>query len=97
MDDWLDSRRRHVLRNQERKARGEYDGDFLEVEPERWRAQFVEHHQRVERYFAGRDDLLTMAVTGGDGYEVLCPFLDVPVPATPFPWRHRDVAQDQGR
>ena len=92
IDDWMDSRRRHVLRNRERKERGEYDGTFLEIEPDRWRRQFVDHHRRVEEYFAGRDDLLRMSITGGDGYDVLCPFLDVPPPDTPFPWRHRDAS-----
>ena len=45
VEQWLDSRRRHVLRNRERKAQGEYDGTFLEIEPDRWRAQFVDHHR----------------------------------------------------
>jgi hypothetical protein len=91
VDEWIDSRRRHVERNRERRERGEYNGTFLEIEPERWREQFIEHQARVEAYFGGRDDLLVMRVTDGDGYEQLCPFLGVPVPETPFPWRHRDT------
>src|SRR5205823_12659327 len=63
IDDWIDSRRRHVERNRERMARGEYDGTFLEIEPDRWRKQFVEHHARVEEYFRNRDDLLVMRIT----------------------------------
>jgi hypothetical protein len=95
IDGWLDSRRRHVERNRERRARGEYDGTFLEIEPDRWRAQFIDHHARVERYFAGRDDMLVMRITEGDGYERLCPFLGVPRPSTPFPWRHRGATADR--
>ena len=90
VDTWIDSRRRHVERNRERRARGEYDGTFLTIEPERWRQQFVEHHARVDRYFAGRDDLLVMRITDGDGYEVLCPFLGLQPPSGPFPWGNRD-------
>jgi len=90
VDGWIDSRRRHVERNQERKDRGQYEGTFLEIEPERWREQYAEHHARVAAYFDGRDDMVVMRVTEGDGYDVLCPFLDVPVPATEFPWAHRD-------
>jgi hypothetical protein len=90
IDEWIDSRERHVERNRERRTRGEYDGNFLELEPDRWRAQFIEHHERVERYFRGRDDLLVMRITQGDGYEQLCPYLDRPIPDAPFPWRHRD-------
>jgi hypothetical protein len=90
IDGWIDSRRRHVERNRERKARGEYEGTFLEIEPDRWRTQFLEHHARVEEYFGDRDNLLVMRVTDGDGYELLCPFLGVPVLSSPFPWSHRD-------
>jgi hypothetical protein len=90
VEKWVDSRRRHVLRNRERMARGDYDGTFLEIEPDRWRVQFADHHARVEEYFRGRDNLLVMRVTDGDGYELLCPFLGVPELASPFPWNHRD-------
>ena len=74
-----------MLRNRERKARSEYDGTFLEIEPDRWRAQFVDHHERVEEYFRDRDDLLVMRVTEGDGYELLCPFLGVPISTETVP------------
>lgn len=92
MEGWVESRRRHVLRNQERAARGEYTGTFLTIEPDAWRAEFIEHHEGVAAFFADRDDLLTMRVTEGDGFEKLCPFLGLPVPAEPFPWRHRAAA-----
>jgi hypothetical protein len=90
IDEWIDSRRRHVERNRERKARGEYDGTFLAIEPDRWRHQFLAHHARVEEYFRGRDDLLVMRITEGDGYELLCPFLGRPALASSFPWSHRN-------
>lgn len=91
IDEWVDSRRRHVERNQKLRDRGEYDGAFLEVEPDRWIAQREEHHARVRSYFAERSaDLLVMDVCGGDGYGLLCPFLGVEAPDAPFPWRNRD-------
>lgn len=89
VDDWVESRRAHVLRNQERAQRGEYTGDFLDIDEPAWRDEFAHHHERVAAYFAGRDDLLTMCITEGDGYELLCPFLSLPVPDQPFPHRHR--------
>jgi hypothetical protein len=89
MEDWVESRRAHVLRNQARAERGEYQGTFLTVEPDVWRAEFLAHHEAVDRYFAGRDDLLVLRIAEGDGYEALCPFLEVAVPADPFPHRHR--------
>lgn len=94
VESWIESRRRHVLRNRQRAARGEYCGTFLSFEPEVWRQRFNEHHETVTTYFAGRGDLLTMRITEGDGFDVLCPFLGLPVPAEAFPWRHRAAAAD---
>lgn len=89
LDGWIDSRRRHVERNRVRKAAGDYEGTFLDVEPDVWTEQFRSHHDAVERFFAGRDDLLVMRITEGDGYEALCPFLGLPDPGVAFPTRHR--------
>ena len=47
---------------------------------------YRQRNQRVRDHFRDRpDDLLVMDICGGDGYEVLCPFLDVPVPGEGFP------------
>lgn len=89
MEAWVESRRAHVLRNQERKAAGKYSGTFLVVEPDAWREEFVEHHAAVRAYFEGRDDFLELRITEGDGWEKLCPFLGVDVPKEPFPWHHK--------
>lgn len=44
------------------------------------------HHRAVREHFAGRPgDLLEMDITAGQGWEVLCPFLGVPIPTEPFP------------
>lgn len=91
LDSWLDSRRRHVERNAERKARGEYTGSYLEVDLEGWRRQWEDHHRRVARHFAGRpDDLLVMNIVAGDGWELLAPFLGHPILLEPFPHENRD-------
>ena len=91
LDDWLDSRRRHVERNIRRKTEGKYDGTFLNVDFDAWRDLYLGHHERVRRYFADRpDDLLVMDISAGDGYERLCPFLGIKLPSRPFPWRHKD-------
>lgn len=85
VDSWLDSRRRHVLRNVLRKEAGEYDGSYLDVDLAGWRRQWVDHHRRVADHFRGRDDLLVMNITAGDGWELLAPFLGHPIPLAPFP------------
>ena len=89
LDGWIASRKRHVARNLEKRARGVYQGNFLEVDEEAWTREFRAHHEGVDAYFSGRDDLLVMRIGDGDGYEKLCPFLDRPVPETAFPWAHR--------
>lgn len=52
----------------------------------RFRYVYQSHLASVRRYFEGReDDLLTMDIAAGDGWERLCQFLDRPVPNRPFP------------
>ena len=88
IDQWVDSRRRHVELNVLRRARGEYSGTFLTVDLEGWRAEMEAHDVRVRAYFAGRaSDLLVMDISRGDGWELLCPFLGRPRPDVPFPRR----------
>jgi len=47
---------------------------------------YVRHHEKVREYFRERsDDLLEIDFTRGDGWDQICSFLDLPVPAEPFP------------
>jgi hypothetical protein len=90
LDEWLDSRRRHVEKNRERAADGAYAGKFLKVNLEAWEREYRLHDGAVRSYFDGRpDDLLVLDVTSGDGWEPLCGFLGAPVPDLPFPWQNR--------
>ena len=48
--------------------------------------RYRRHNRDVLAYFADRPgDLLVMDVSRGDGWEVLCPFLELPAPHRPFP------------
>lgn len=49
-----------------------------------YRKRFREHNQRVMAEVPSQR-LLVMDLTAGDGWEKLCPFLDVPIPSEPFP------------
>ncbi len=90
LDEWLDSRRRHVEKNQARKVQGGYDGRLLTVDIHGWRTDYESHRDRVRKYFADRPrDLLEIDIAAGDGWLTLCPFLGVPLPAKPFPWKNR--------
>jgi hypothetical protein len=93
LEGWLESRRRHVERNQRDAAEGRYDGTFLTVDLEGWRAERAEHHTRVRAHFADRPgDLLELDIErdGARGWDLLCPFLGLAVPARAFPWEGRD-------
>ncbi len=90
LDDWLDSRRRHVEYNRRRRAEGQYAGRWLDVDLEAWASDFRAHEARVRAHFADRPhDLLVLDITAGSGWEPLCTFLGRPVPKQPFPWRNR--------
>ncbi len=90
VDAWIDSRRRHVERNQARQAAGLYDGTFVVVDEEKWAAEWELHMARVHTYFDGRDDLLEVDFTHASEWQPLCDFLGVPQPSEPFPWANRD-------
>jgi hypothetical protein len=90
VDKWLDSRRRHVQRNIVKQEAGIYDGTFVVVDEEKWKAEWELQMSRVHKYFDGRDDLLEVDFTEQSEWQPLCRFLGVPVPAAPFPWVNRD-------
>ncbi len=61
------------------------------------RKKFIEayyrHQEDVHRYFKNRPgDLLEMNITAGEGWEKLCPFLELPLPKEPF--SHMNKRQD---
>ena len=90
LDQVIDSRRRHVEKNQQMKAAGKYDGDLLQVDIDAWVTEYRRHESVVGGYFVNRPgDLLVLDIAGGDGWEPLCEFLGHPVPDAPFPWKNR--------
>ena len=92
LNDWLDSRRRHVERNQRMAEAGEYDGPFVTVDLDSWAVEYRRHEAVVRAYFADRrDDLLAFRPADGR-WEPLCEFLARPVPNAPFPWENRSEA-----
>ena len=52
-----------------------------------WEACYREFDRRVRRFFADKpaDTFLELAICEGEGWDKLCGFLGVPVPAVPFP------------
>jgi len=63
---------------------------------EHFRAAARTYERDAAAYFADRpEDLLIMDICGGDGWDVLCPFLGLPVPTTPFPFSNQLVNRDR--
>lgn len=92
MDDWIDSRRRHVERNRALHETGEYEGSFLTIDTEKWTREWVHHIDRVHAYFDGRPDFAEIDLTANPVWAPLCDLLGVTEPEAPFPWIHRDPA-----
>ena len=95
-ESWLASCRQHWLRKQEnvddinRELRRQLYGT-IDFDPGLFAQAYDRHESRVLHYFAERPhDLLVLDICGGRaGWEVLCSFLGVPVPNTPFPNTNR--------
>ncbi|MFC1830901.1 sulfotransferase family protein [Thermodesulfobacteriota bacterium] len=57
---------------------------------EKFTHAYHRHHDDVRSYFKNRPgDLLEMDITRGDGWEKLCPFLDLAIPDEPFSYKNR--------
>ncbi|MBN1797229.1 MAG: hypothetical protein JW822_01540 [Spirochaetales bacterium] len=57
-----------------------------------WLNAFNQHNREIITYFKNRpQDLLIMDITKGDGWNKLCPFLQLPVPKEGFPSQNRTV------
>lgn len=86
MEDWLESRCKHVMRNRKAARAGKYNGGWLSIDTEKWIESWKSYFPKVKRYFKDRpDDLLIMDICKGDGYEKLCPFLGKKIPKKQFP------------
>lgn len=54
------------------------------------RKRFLEHNADIEEYFKNRpQDLLTLRICDGEGWEKLCSFLDKDIPDIPFPHKFK--------
>ncbi|WP_127845051.1 sulfotransferase family protein [Psychroflexus aestuariivivens] len=87
LDSWLNSREKHVRRNQKSfSANFGMKKSWLKIDREAWSVHFKRHHQSIYEYFEGREsDILVFDVTQGDSWDKLCSFLDVETPKVAFP------------
>jgi hypothetical protein len=82
IDSWVESYLNHFSA---RRNRQNIPRDLLirgaDARPEAVRMIYYKVHEDVTSYFKDRpDDLLTMNICAGDGWDVLCPFLGYEIP-----------------
>ncbi len=70
----------------------------LDFDPEVFLAAYRAHKLGVREHFKERpDDLLIIDITRGDGFEKICPFLDMPVPEEAFPHWNQGKGSPNGQ
>ena len=83
IDDWLDSREAHVLRN---RMSSDYQHFFLSVDRDQWTRDYQQIlHEVKNHFFERQDDLLILDIPGGDKWEKICSFTGAEIPADAFP------------
>ncbi len=92
MEDWLQSREKHVLRDPNlKKKQYLYPEDpWYNINKEAWKIEFENLHKDVLEYFKNREkDLLIFNVADGDSWEKLCPFLGLDILDGVFPMKNK--------
>lgn len=72
-------------------CRGKLYGS-LEFDEEAWLMAYSRHLSLVFDHFANRsNDIIWMDITHGDGWQMLCHFLDKPIPQQAFPHLNKSL------
>lgn len=92
MEGWLNSCKKQFTQKLADKQNDAHNRLFMDLydstvfDEEKFRRGYENFVAGVYRHFASRQkDLLTLDITAGDGWEMLCPFLGKPIPDVPFP------------
>jgi SAM-dependent methyltransferase len=93
-DAWIASCRRHWAGRKPRTSGWQWNRlavyGVIEFNEAIFRRVFRAHNARVRQYFQDRPGkLLEMDICGGDGYDALCPFLEVGMVDEPFPHKNK--------
>ncbi len=86
-DSWVKSHEKHFSAlNLYKKPYLIWKRRYSETEKAKLITGHQERYKGIFEYFSNRpEDLLVINVCNGDGWEKLCPFLDVPIQQGPFP------------
>lgn len=87
LNAWLESREKHVKRNQQNPN---YKYNFLKVDKDEWKKSRESALLMLKKYFKNREkDFLIIDICAGDRWEKLCSFLSKPLPKEPFPFLNK--------
>lgn len=92
---WLTSWRTHLVRNQGNGLLRRLENRFMcfgrtDFDEKAFAAAYDHHVSDVLHHFRERPEkLLVVDVCTGQGWDTLCPFLGVPIPASAFPHRNK--------
>ena len=95
-DGWISSAVRHFGRKTTPMREWIYGAGSPYGNEDLYRERYERHTREVLEYFRDRPgDLLVMNIIKGDGWNVLCPFLDKAKPDIPFPHANEASAREQ--
>ena len=87
-DEWWISLVRHFGGKSTEMRTWIYGVGDPEGQEDVYKSRYEAHNAEILEYFADRpDDLLVLAITDGEGWDRLCPFVGEPMPKEPFPHR----------
>ena len=79
-----------LLNSWYRYFKGSSLGIYTDENKQKVKRFYESHNQDVLSYFANKSNkLLVMNIFKGDGWNVLCPFLDKPIPHVQFPHKRK--------
>lgn len=87
LPSWIKSHEQHFSAKHLRENPQElWRRDYDENKKAELMARYKQRNEGIVEYFKERqEDLLLMDICKGEGWEKLCPFLDIPVRTDPFP------------
>ncbi|MCA9487924.1 MAG: sulfotransferase family protein [Nanoarchaeota archaeon] len=93
LNDWINSREKHVKRNQLKSG---YKYDFLVIDKAKWAKKREKLMKEYLQYFEERpNDFLIIDICNGEGWEKLCSFLSRSFPKEEFPHLNKSFDQEK--
>ncbi|MFW6281589.1 MAG: sulfotransferase family protein [bacterium] len=86
VDDWVESRKKHIKRNLKKNPNKQTE--WYKLSEEEWRKDWKNAHKMIYDYFKNKDNFLVINICEGEGWDKLCNFLKCEIPNKPFPHKN---------